>query len=209
MTTSKTATAPTGPTATARAAVAAVALIVPVAIESLFSSEEDATWAHLVFAGSQALGWLLLLTVAVSLRDRVGGPRWGQRLVLVGCTLQLAFGVGYGALATARGEPGDGVFVVFLAGFLALTAGGLTWGLRLRRSGPSGTGGLGLVAVAALGFLAMAVGVDPFHDLLLLSSYAAWILVGRAADSAPTSDLVNAGSRSASRRRSRPSPRRS
>jgi hypothetical protein len=185
-------------TTTIRAAVAAAVLIVPVAVESLLSADDDPTWAHLVFAASQALGWLLLLTVAGGLGDRVGGSRWGQRLVVAGCVLQLAFAVGYGALTAVRGEPGDGVFVLFLAGFLALTAGGLTWGLRIRRQAPAA--GWGLVAVAGLGFLAMAVGVDPFHDLLLLSSYAAWVLVARGSDAGGTPSGVSAGSRSVSTR---------
>ena len=33
---------------------------------------------------------------------------------------------------------------------------------------------VGMLATAVLGFLAMAVGSDPFHDIFLLSSYAAW-----------------------------------
>lgn len=186
-------------TTTIRAAVAAVVLIVPIALETAFTSDDDAQWSHLVFAGSQVMGWLLLLTVALALREAAGGSRWGQRLVIAGCALQLVFAVGYGALAAASGEPDEGIFVVFLAAFLALTAGGLTWGLRIHRQSP--VAGRGLIAVAALGFLAMAVGADPFHDLLLLSSYAAWVVVGRGADSATTGDDVSVGSRSVSTHR--------
>lgn len=186
-------------TITARSAIAAVVLIVPVALETLFSSDDDATWSHLVFAASQLAGWALLLTVALALRERIGGSRWGERLVAAGCALQIAFAVVYGALSAARGEPDELVFVLFLAGFLALTGGGLTWGLRIHRR--AALAGRGLVAVATLGFLAMAVGVDPFHDLLLLASYAAWVVVGRAGDVAAVPETVSAGSRSVSPRR--------
>jgi hypothetical protein len=40
--------------------------------------------------------------------------------------------------------------------------------------------------VAGLGFLAMAVGVDPFHDIFLLSSYVAWVAVGLGVDRTAT-----------------------
>jgi hypothetical protein len=186
-------------TTTVRAAIAATVLIVPIAVETLFSTDDDAQWSHLAFAASQVAGWLLLLTIALALRERVGGSRWGQRLVIAGCVLQLGFAVGYGAMAAAAGEPDEGIFVLFLAAFLALTAGGLTWGLRIRRQ--AALAGRGLIAVAALGFLAMAVGADPFHDLLLLSSYAAWVLVGRGAESAPDRGEVSAESRSVSTHR--------
>jgi hypothetical protein len=36
------------------------------------------------------------------------------------------------------------------------------------------------MGVAVLGFAAMAIGSDPFHDIALVGSYLAWILVGRA-----------------------------
>ena len=64
---------------------------------------------------------------------------------------------------------------------------------------PPRSAGLGLLAVAIMGLLAMAVGTDPFHDVFLLSSYAAWVAVGVGADQAApdheTQVLVNDGSR--------------
>ncbi len=188
-------------TITARSAIAAVVLIVPVALETLFSSDGDATWSHVAFAASQLVGWVLLLTVTLALRDRVGGSRWGARLVATGCALQIAFAVAYGALSAARGEPDESVFVLFLAAFLSLTVGGLVWGLRIVRR--ESLAGRGLIAVATLGFLAIAAGVDPFHDLLLLSSYAAWIVVGRASDAAIVPATVGGESRSVDGRLSR------
>jgi hypothetical protein len=167
-----------------RSGLAAVLLIVPVAVETLVRSDHLALWAHGLFAASQLAGWALLLSMSRLLAARVGGSRWGSRLVQAGCVLQLLFAVGYGVTALVQGEPDEGIFVVLLLAFLALTAGGVTWGLRLVRSHRGTPAGTGLLAVAILGFLAMALGMDPFHDIFLLSSYAAWIAVGLGAHQA-------------------------
>jgi ABC-type transport system involved in cytochrome c biogenesis permease subunit len=167
-----------------RSGLAAVLLIVPVAIETLVRSDHLPLWAHGAFAASQLAGWALLLSVSRLLAARAGGSRWGSRLVQAACVLQLVFAVGYGITALVQGEPSEGIFVIFLLAFLALTAGGLTWGLRLVRSRRATPAGNGLLAVAILGFLAMALGMDPFHDIFLLSSYAAWIAVGLGTDRA-------------------------
>ena len=45
--------------------------------------------------------------------------------------------------------------------------------------------GGGLMAAAVLGFLAIAVGSDPFHDIFLLTGYAAWAVVGLGAAPQP------------------------
>jgi hypothetical protein len=161
-----------------KSAVAAALLAVPVAVETLVRSDNLALWAHGVFAASQLVGWTLLLSLSRLLAARVGGSRWGSRLVQVGCVLQLVFAVGYGITALVQGEPFEGMFVAFLLGFLALTVGGTLWGIRIIRARRAAPAGSGLLAVAVLGFLAMAVGVDPFHDVFLLSSYAAWVVVG-------------------------------
>jgi hypothetical protein len=167
-----------------KSAVAAALLAVPVAVETLVRSDNLALWGHGVFAASQLAGWILLLSL--SRLAPTGGSRWGARLVQAGCVLQLVFALGYGITALVQGEPFEGMFVAFLLGFLALTAGGLTWGIRLLRARLAAPAGTGLLAVAVLGFLAMAVGVDPFHDVFLLSSYGAWVAVGLGVDRAAT-----------------------
>jgi hypothetical protein len=185
--------------ATTRSALAAVLLIVPVAVETLIGSDHLALWGHGIFFVSQLAGWSLLLSLSRLLAARAGGSRWGSRLVRAGCVLQLVFAAGYGVTALVQGEPSEGMFVAFLLGFLALTVGGLTWGIRLLRARRAAPAGTGLLAVAALGFLAMAVGMDPFHDVFLLSSYAAWVVVGLGTDRAAREDaervLVSDGSR--------------
>jgi len=185
--------------ALARSAAAVVLLIVPVAVETIVRSDHLALWGHGVFVVSQLTGWALLLSVSRLLADRTGGSRWGSRLVQAGCVLQLVFAAGYGITTLLQGEPLESMFVAFLLGFLALTAGGVLWGVRLRRDRRAAPAGAGLLAVAVLGFLAMALGMDPFHDIFLLSSYAAWVAVGmgaeRAASSLDEQVLVSDGSR--------------
>ncbi|HET6667657.1 MAG TPA: hypothetical protein VFG98_10290 [Intrasporangium sp.] len=182
-----------------KSAVAAAVLVVPVAVETLVRSDNLGRWAHGVFAASQLAGWTLLLSLSRLLASRAGGSRWGSRLVQAGCVLQVVFAVGYGITALVRGEPFEGMFVAFLLGFLALTAGGLIWGIRLLRAHRAAPAGTGLLAVAVSGFLAVAVGVDPFHDIFLLSSYVAWVAVGLGVDRSSTEReeevLVSDGSR--------------
>ena len=84
----------------------------------------------------------------------------------------MLFAATYGVLEVVTGEP-EASFVFFSLGLLLTTVGGLLRGSQLRRAGVGMAGG-GLIAAAVLGFLAIAVGSDPFHDIFLLSGYAAW-----------------------------------
>lgn len=166
-----------------RTGLAAALLAVPVALETLIADFGDHTWGELVFAGTQLAGWLVVLTVVREL-DRgalARSLRIGRRLVLAGVLAQVGFALVYGVLVAAGVDP-EGAFALFALGFLLLTIGGLTWGIaRLRRDTP--LLGWGLVAVAVLGLLAIAIGIDPFHDLFLLGSYLAWLPVGRGSES--------------------------
>ena len=166
-------------TPTARSALAALALAVPVLAEVARPELFDGTWGHLVFAASQLLGWLLVAAVVrgAPAAASAASPR-GRRVVLLACGLQLAFAGVYGVTAI-DGEPYEGSFVLFLLGFVSLLVGGLLWAARLRRVSSARVAGRGLLAVAVLGALAVLVGSDPFHDVLLVSSYAAWVVVGR------------------------------
>ena len=169
---------------TVRAAAAAVILSVPVALELAWPAFGDHALGHGIFAVSQLVGWLLLLTVCQQVAVPPGrSARAGRGSVLVGCLLQVTFALGY-ALTSFDGEPLEAIFIAFLLGFLALFIGGLMWGISLMRTAEGRTAGQGLVATAVLGLLAILVGVDPWHDVFLLSSYAAWTVVGLGAASA-------------------------
>jgi hypothetical protein len=168
---------------TTRSALAAVVLAVPVLAEVAWPAAFDSPAAHVSFAASQLVGWALLASLAFGApaAARAASPR-GRGAVLGGCGLQIAFAAVYGATAF-DGEPLEASFVLFLLGFVALLVGGLLWASRLRRVTSARLAAAGLLAVAVLGALAVLIGSDPFHDVLLVSSYAAWVVVGRGLDS--------------------------
>ncbi len=169
-----------------RSVVASLLLAVPVVAEATHVTG-DQWWGEVSFAVTQVAGWMLLATVVRALPAGTG--RWGRRLVMGGVALEAVFALLYLATYAASGEPSVAVWPVFLAGFLALTAGCVIWARGLRRLASYRLAGAGLMGVAVLGFAAMAIGSDPFHDLALVGSYLAWIVVGRAAgDESPTRD---------------------
>ena len=165
-----------------RSIVAALLLIVPVSAELAWPS----SFGHrgdLMFAASQVVGWLLLASVVRDGArrdpelDARGAGRRGRRLLLAACFLQVSFALLYGVTTAVSGEPLEASFVLFLLGFLAQVAGGLAWSRALGRAGLR-TARVGIVTAAITGVLAMLVASDPFHDVFLLASYAAWVVVG-------------------------------
>ena len=168
-----------------RAIAAAGALIIPVVAELIWPSFGDS--GHLIFAICQLVGWVLVASVIVGIgrlfpslsATRAG--RVGRRALLVGCGLQVLFALAYGVTAVISGEPNEASFVLFLAGFLAQTIGGIVWWWAMRSEPSLSVTRIGVLASAILGFFAMAVGTDPFHDIFLLSSFAAWAAVGMSA----------------------------
>ena len=168
-----------------RSVIAAAALAVPVAAQLIWESLGDRTSGHALFAVSQLLGWGLIASIVRRGAARHPGTvatragRVGSRILLAGCVLQMLFAIVYGATGVFAGEPLEASFVLFLLGFLAVFVGGLMWGWRLLRGEDSRLAGVGVLATSVLGFLAIAVSHDPWHDVFLLSSYAAWVLVGR------------------------------
>lgn len=179
-----------------RAVLASLLLAVPVVAEATHLIASDGG-VHVLFATTQLAGWALVATVCRDLAQVPGSGRWGPRLVLGGVVAQGLFAAVYLASFLAKGEPSESAFVLFLAGFLALTVGGLVWARTLRRT-PAHRAAPAVAGVAVLGFLAMTLGTDPFHDIPLVGSYLAWILVGRgvpAGREAPDLSGVSVGSR--------------
>ncbi len=177
-----------------RATVAAVLLIVPVSVQALAPDVADRVAGHLAFAFSQLVGWLLLVAVARAVKAPRRATRIGRGVVLAGIGCQVGFAAVYGITAL-DGEPLEASFVLFLLGFLAFAVGGITAGSSLVRRTDHRLAGGGLLGIGIAGLLAMLVGVDPFHDLFLLSSYAAWPVLGRAlrASASRPADPVMAG----------------
>lgn len=142
---------------------------------------------HLVFAICQLIGWALVASIIVDIGrvfpslSTTRSGRAGRRVLLAGCTFQVLFALAYGLTAAASGEPNEASFVLFLAGFLAQLVGGIVWWRAMKPEPGLRAARIGVLATAILGSLAMAVGTDPFHDVFLLSSYAAWAAVGMSA----------------------------
>jgi hypothetical protein len=179
-----------------RSLLAALLLAVPVAAESLGPISGDDRTTETLFILGQLVGWGLVATVVRDL-GRVAGrsSRWGLRLTMAGVVLQLVFAVLYLGSLVATGDAWEGSFFAFLLGFLGLTVGGILWAVRLRR-GPQRTAALGLAAVAGLGLVAIAAGDNVVHEVALVGSYLAWVLVGRGVTSETTvARPVTAGSR--------------
>ena len=144
-------------------------------------------------------GFALLLGAIIGLRAesaRSTRPaRIGSMMTLVGAGLLVVFGLVVLVTALLNGSPLEASFVAFLLGMLLLAVGPVTWGLALRKRSPGpGVWQLLLVSgIAALG--ALAIEPDPWHDLSLTLSFAAWsalgvLLLRRAPQQAPerTSD---------------------
>jgi hypothetical protein len=166
-----------------RTAMAAVVLIVPVVLELAWNAFGDHALGLEIFAVAQLAGWVLILSVcrqtAVPSRRTA---RLGRNCVLVGCSLHVLFAIGY-AVTAVDTEPAAAVWAPFLLGFLTLFLGGVTWGLHLVRTAGAPLAGWGLVAAGTTGLVAMVFGGDPWHDVFLLASYAAWGFVGLGFDS--------------------------
>lgn len=182
-----------------RGITAAGALIVPVVAELIWPSFGDS--GHLVFAISQLVGWILVASIVVDvgrLFPSLGTTRSGRvggRVLLIGCALQVLFALAYGVTTLVAGEPNEASFVLFLAGFLAQLVGGIVWWRAMRSDPRLRVTRIGVLATAVLGFLAMAVGNDPFHDIFLLSSYAAWAVVGVGATRIPATQTISSPQR--------------
>jgi uncharacterized membrane protein len=168
--------------ATKSSAFAATVLAVPVLAEIAWPSRLDTAGALVLFAASQLVGWAVLASLVLGAPPaaRTASTR-GRRAVLAGCALQVSFATAYGVTAF-DGEPLEASFVLFMLGFITLFVGGLLWASRLRRRTGGRVAAAGLLAVAVLGALAILVGTDPFHDVFLVSSYVAWVVVGRGFD---------------------------
>lgn len=164
---------------TRRSALAALLLCVPVLGELLLPLAAEGAFAQELFALSQVAGWALVWSVCrATPRPATRAAGLGRAAVLWGCGLEVAFGAVY-AVTAVDGEPLEAAFVLFLLGFATLLVGSLLWGRALAR-GPRTV----LAAAGVLGALAVLVGVDPWHDVCLLSAYAAWGLLGPALERA-------------------------
>lgn len=166
-------------------ALAALLLIGSVTAELLWPDLGESRLGEVTLPAVNAVGWLLVLATLRQLPPSGGGRRaaLGRWTTRFGALLQVFFGISYAVSAAILGEPVEAAFVLFALGFLLLLVGGVALGGVFWRRGDRLVG-VGFRAVALLGLLAIAVAVDPWHDIALLSSYSAWVLVGAGAASA-------------------------
>ena len=138
------------------------------------------------FVAAFVAGSLLLALVfhGLAVLHRAAGtplPRSGRagvRSGVAGSGLLALSGVLVGATGLRSGAPAEWSFLPLAAGLLLQFVGAILLGLGQRRAGLLGTAA-GLPWLAALGSLvAVGVGVDPWHDLGLFVSYAAWAALG-------------------------------
>ena len=127
-------------------------------------------------------GFALLLVAVIGLRAASARPtrpaRIGSMMTLAGAGLLVVFCLVVLVTALLTGSPLEASFVAFLLGMLLLAVGPVTWGLALRkRTRRRGVQQLLLVSgIAAFG--ALAIEPDPWHDLSLTLSFAAWSALG-------------------------------
>lgn len=173
---------------TGRAAAASgVLMIAGVEGEWLFNPQrDDGTVTNIpVFALlllTASAGFALLLTAVIGMRTRMTRPtrsaRAGGLMTEAGAGLLVLFGLAAVATTLLRGVPLEASFIAFLLGMLLLAVGSVTWALSLRRRPPT-PGVWQLLLVSGVGaFGALAIEPDPWHDVSLTVTFAAWSAIG-------------------------------
>lgn len=138
------------------------------------------TFALLLTLGT--LGFVLLCVAIGRLRRESGGRgRWariGSALSFVGACLLALFAVLVLGAGLALGAPLGASFLAFALGLLLLSVGPVVWGLSLRGRSPAPGVWQVLVLSGVTAFAAVAVPLDPWHDVALITMFLAWSAVG-------------------------------
>lgn len=137
-------------------------------------------------AGSGALAVAASrLRTACAQRDPARRAGRATACAFVGAVLLCVFGVIALVTGLAQGAPLEAAFLLFALGLLLLVIGQIALARRLRRTEMAGAAWV-LPAVAAVALLVgVTVPVDPWHDVGLLTSFAAWALLGARLLSTP------------------------
>ncbi|WP_328988556.1 hypothetical protein OG394_20255 [Kribbella sp. NBC_01245] len=173
---------------TGRAAAAAgVLMVAGTQGEWLLNAQRDDgtvtnTPAFVLLLTMSTLGFGLLTLAVRGLRResarRTMPTRSGAFLSMVGAGLLTAFGVVVLVTGVILGGPLELSFLLFALGMLSLSIGQLIWGLTLRRHSPA-PGVWQLLALAGIAaFAAIAIPVDPWHDIALVVMCATWFCIG-------------------------------
>lgn len=135
-----------------------------------------AVFAALVGASSVGIGLLALSARGLGGLAAGRAVRRGSRFASVGAALMLASALVVLVTGLATGAPAVWSFIGWSLGLLLLSIGSVVLGVGLRRALPV-TAALMVVAGLAL-FGSLAVPLDPWHDVALMTFCAAWSLAG-------------------------------
>lgn len=127
-------------------------------------------------------GFVLLCLAVRGLRRqsarRTRPARVGAMMTLIGAGLLVVFGALVLVSGLASGAPLEASFLAFALGLLLLSIGQTIWGVSLRRQSPApGVWQLLLVA-GVMAFATIAIPLDPWHDVSLVSMFLAWSVIG-------------------------------
>lgn len=152
---------------------------------------------------TSTLGFALLVVAVRGLRRgsvrRTRPARAGAFTSVLGAGLLTMFGVVVLLTGLVLDTPLELSFVAFALGMLLLTIGPLVWGLSLRRQSPAPGVWQMLALAGAASFGAIAIPVDPWHDVSLVGMFAAWSAIGvLLLRDAPAGDAPRVGQSSGS-----------
>lgn len=135
-----------------------------------------------VLVATATVGFVLLFVAVRGLRRewvrRTRPARTGAAISMVGAALLVVFGVAVLVTGVAAGSPLEASFLAFALGMLLLSIGPVTWGLALRRQSPAPGVWKALVLAGGAAFGAIAIPVDPWHDVGLVAMFAGWSAIG-------------------------------
>jgi len=166
------------------AAVAGVLIALGVQLEWLLDfQQDDGTVVRPVpfILGllTSAVGFAALVVAAHGMRHmgrKRRSVRVGSRMSTAGAGLLLAFVLAVLATGLATGSPTELSFLAFGIGMLLLSVGPVVLGLGVRHEHAQAGWALVMAGVAA--FAAVAIPLDPWHDVSLVAMCLAWSATG-------------------------------
>lgn len=168
------------------AAVSGVLMLVGVQGEWVFGPQADdgtvtnlPVFTLLVLTATIGFAALFLAVIGLRAQAQTTKPaRTGAVMSVAGAGLLVLFGLTSLVTALLTGSPEEAAFIAFLLAMLLLAVGPITWGLSLRRRSPARGVWQMLLLSGAAAFAALALEVDPWHDLGLVVMFLAWTALG-------------------------------
>lgn len=150
---------------------------------------------------TSTVGFALLLLAARGLRGLAPGStrtvRLGAGTSVAGAGLLTLSGVVVLVTGVVGGRPLEASFIAFALGMLLLSVGSVVLGSGLRRRSPANGVWQLLVVSGLAAFAAVAIPLDPWHDVALMAMFAAWTTLGVLLMRAAAGARAPAGARAA------------